>query len=207
MFITGIKKEKKHLVRIMLSDGAEVFLDSDIPSEESLSEGKDISEEELKALLEESDYRRAKSRALWYLDRTDHTEKGLYEKLVRAGFGKKASARVIAKLCELGLLDDRRYAERMAERCAEANVSKRQTVSKLLLKGIPLELAKEVTDGLDTDGVEQITALIERKYQNKLYEEGGRQKVFAALARKGFSFEDIKTALKKYDQELEFSEE
>ena len=45
----------------------------------------------------------------------DYTEKALYEKLIRAGFGKAASAAVIARLLELGIIDDRRYAERMAE--------------------------------------------------------------------------------------------
>lgn len=207
MFIEKLEKDKKHLTRLTLSNGDEFLIDKDVCAEKGLSQGMAIDGELIKELDEESDYKRAKSRALWYLDRQDYTEKALYEKLVRAGFKKSSSARVLAKLCELGLLDDRRYAERFAERCAQNNISKREAVHKMLLKGISLDLAKEVTEEAGGDPKEQIKAIIEKKYLNKLKEENGYQKVFAALARKGFPFDEIKTAIKEYNKELEFSEE
>ena len=142
MIITAIKPDKKHLTRLIFDDGGEQLLDNDVLAEGSVAVGQDISTEELKELKFNSDYKRAKSRALWYLDRMDYTEKALYEKLLKAGFSKKASAAVLAKLCEFGLIDDRRYAERMAERCKENNISKREAMHKMLLKGVPYDLAK-----------------------------------------------------------------
>ena len=207
MLVTEIKKEKQHLTRLLFADGESLLLDNDICAERDIRIGANIPEGVLKELKHDSDYKRAKTRALWYLDRMDYTEKALFEKLVKAGFGKRASAEVLAKLCEFGLVDDRRYAERFAEKCALSNISKREAVHKMLLKGVPLQLAKEVTEELDTDETEQIVALIEKKYVRKLSEDKGYQKVFAALARKGFSFDSIKSALKKYNEGLEFSEE
>lgn len=207
MFISKLSRDKKHLTKLTLSNGQELLIDNDVCSEHCLSAGMDITDDLIERLTDESDYKRAKSRALWLLDRQDYTEKALYEKLVRAGFKKSSSARVLQKLCELGLVDDRRYAERFAERCAESNISKREAVHKMLGKGIALDLAKEVTEEAGGDPEEQIQALIEKKYLNKLREENGYQKVFAALARKGFPFEDIKTVIKSYNTELEFSEE
>lgn len=207
MQIREIKKDKQHLTKLIFEDESVLLLDNDICAEEGIAVGADIDGESLKEYKAESDYRRAKSRAMWYLDRMDYTEKALYEKLIKAGFGAKASAKVLAKLCELGLVDDRRYAERFAERCRDSNVSKREAVHKMLFKGVPLELARQVTEELETDEVGQVLALIEKKYERKLSEEGGYQKVFAALARKGFAFESIKSALKKYNEELEFSED
>ncbi len=207
MQITDIKKDKKHLTRIVFSDGNEQLLDKDVCDGEGLFVGYEVDCERLEELKYESDYKRAKSRAMWYLDRMDYTERALYEKLVKAGFGKKASAAVLAYLCKLGLVDDRRYAERFAERCIEGNISKREAYQKMLLKGVSPSLAKEILSELECNEEAQIAALIEKKYAQKLADERGHEKVFAALARKGFSFSAIKSALKKYSEELEFCEE
>ncbi len=207
MQITAINKDKKHLTKITLSNGKECFLDNDVVSENGLFKTAEIDEEFLKELKFSSDFKRAKSRALWYLDRMDYTEKALYEKLLRAGFSKKASAAVIAKLCELSLIDDRRYAERMADRLIASNISKREALNKMYLKGIPLDLAKEILSQTESDEGEQIKALLEGKFAYKLTLENGVEKVFSALARKGFSFSEIKKALKEYKEELEFCEE
>ena len=207
MFITDIKKDKKHLSRIFLSNGEEILIDVDLCVEKGLSSGYEIDEEFLKKLREESEFKRAKSRALWYLDRMDYTENALYQKLIKAGFDKKACAEVIAWCVEFGLVDDRRYAERYALRCYESNISKREAMQKMYMKGISSQLAKEVWEEMDTDEQSQLNALIEKKYAYKLTLENGTEKVFAALIRKGFSFGAVKEAMKKYSEEIEFSED
>ena len=207
MLITAIKAEKKHLCAIHLEDGREILLDRDTCLENGLKPEREIGEEELQELQYDSDYRRAKERALWYLDRADRTEKGLYRKLLDAGYPKEASAAVIARLTELGLVDDRRFAENFAARCEAAQVSSRETVRKLLEKGISYEMAKDVAQNRETDEEEQIAVLLQKKYLRRLQEENGVKKLYAALVRKGFSFSAIKNALKKYSEELENSEE
>jgi len=207
MIITAITKEKKHLTRIVLSDGAEILIDNDVCVENCLYTEMEVEPEFIKELKFNSDYKRAKSRALWYLDRMDYTEKSLSEKLNKAGFSKRAVAAVMANLIEFSMVDDRRYAERYAERLMEQNTSKREALNKMYLKGVPYDLAKEVLDDTDSDEESQIKALLERKYASKLLGENGTQKVFAALIRKGFSFSAVRSALKKYSDELEFCEE
>lgn len=203
MQIVNLKKDKLHLTKLSLSDGRQVLVDNDLIFERSLKAGLEIDDKYLEELLFSSDYVRAKSRAVWYLDRSAHTEKGLYDKLVRAGFAKEASAKVIARFIEVGLLDDRRYAETLAERLIETNVSKREALQKMLSKGLPYDLAKAVLEETEADENTQIRNLIEKKYRNKLLAENGAKKVFDALARKGFSFGAIREALKSYIEELE----
>ena len=111
MFIADKKRDKLHLTKITLSDGSEVLIDNEVVNEKCLKVGLEISAEYLEELIFESNYHRAKSRAIWYLDRADHTEKALFGKLLRGGFPKRESAKVIARLKEVGLLDDRRYAD------------------------------------------------------------------------------------------------
>lgn len=183
------------------------MLDNDTCTDFCLKQDAEITEERLQELIYDSEYRRAKSRALWYLDRADRTEKGLYRKLCEAGFDKKVSAAVVARFVEVGLLDDRRFAENFAERCKDANISPRETVRKLYEKGIPYDMAKETVSETETDEETQIRALIEKKYARKLELENGAEKVYAALIRKGFSFSAVRNVLKKYSEELEYSEE
>lgn len=203
MQIVNLQKDKLHLTKLSLSDGRQVLVDNDLVFERSLKAGLEIDDKYLEELLFSSDYVRAKSRAVWYLDRSAHTEKGLYDKLVRAGFAKEACAKVIARFIEVGLLDDRRYAEILAERLIETNVSKREALQKMLSKGLPYDLAKSVLEETEADENTQIRNLIEKKYRNKLLAENGAKKVFDALARKGFSFGAIREALKSYIEELE----
>ncbi len=203
MQIVNLQKDKLHLTKLSLSDGRQVLVDNDLVFERSLKAGLEIDDKYLEELLFSSDYVRAKSRAVWYLDRSAHTEKGLYDKLVRAGFAKEACAKVIARFIEVGLLDDRRYAETLAERLIETNVSKREALQKMLSKGLPYDLAKAVLEETEADENTQIRNLIEKKYRNKLLAENGAKKVFDALARKGFSFGAIREALKSYIEELE----
>jgi len=207
MEICEIKKEKKHLCRLVFSDGREQLIDIDVCGNYCLKKGRNITDDELTEIIETSDYERAKSRAIWYLDRQSHTEKGLYDKLIKAGFGKKASARVIARFSELGLIDDRKYAEYYAEKCLDNNISKRETYQKLLLRGVPKDLAKEILSENETDENEQIAELLNKKYRTKLENPENVKKVYAALIRKGFSFSAVKDALKKYSEELEYQSE
>ena len=207
MKVTGIKPDKKHLTKLLLDEDFEILIDNDALLESGITVGYDLTDEDLKKLKYDSDYRRAKSRALWYLDRMDYTEKALYEKLIKAGFGKRVSAAVIARLCELGVVDDRRYAERMAERLMESNVSKREAMHKMLLKGLSYDLIREMLDSGEIDEEEKIENLLEGKYARKLTEEKGAEKVYAALVRKGFSYSAVRTAMKNFTQELEFCED
>ena len=207
MLVTEVQKQKKHLTKLLFDNGEEAFLDNDICINYSLKPETQISEEELKKLIYESEYVRAKSRALWYLARADRTEKGMYEKLVGAGFDRKASAAVVGRFVEVGLIDDRRFAENFAEKCRDANISNREGIRKMLLKGVPYDIAKEVFSETEVDEEEQVRAVIEKKYARKLEQENGVQRVYAALVRKGFSFSAVRNALKKYSEELEYSEE
>lgn len=205
MKITEIKPSKLHLNSLTLSNGEEILIDKDVCAEHSLIADMEIESEELKELKFQSDYARAKSRALWYLDRMDYSEKALYDKLVLKGFDKKASSAVIAKFVDLGLLDDRRYAERLCEKLLNSGNSKRAAVQKMRQKGLAYDLCKEILEETEADEGDTLSRLIERKYSGKLGDRENYHKVYAALVRRGFSYSDVRNALKKYIED--FSED
>ncbi len=202
MEVVEVKREKPHLVRAKFDNGPDLLIDLDLANDISLKVGKILTVEETEELKEQSDYIRAKSRALWYLDRADRTEKGLYDKLVTAKFNKNSCAKVIARLKDLGLLDDVRYANRLCEKLSQGGTSKREIYAKLIAKGIKRDLAKETVGRLEGDEIGQIKHLIDKKYAGKMTDKEGIAKVYAALVRKGFSYGDVSRALKQYSEDI-----
>jgi len=207
MNIVEIKKDKKHTVKVSFSDGKTFNFDIDYWNELCLRESDEIDEATLNFHLKESDYIRAKSRGMWFLDRADYSEKTLYEKIVAGGISSTAAARAVARLKELGLIDDTRLTKRLAEHMSEANISKREAYAKLYQKGIPTDIIKSVLEDTEFDEVSQIEATIQKKYRTKLSDKDNIQKVYAALIRKGFSYSAVRDAIKKYTQEIEIQEE
>lgn len=207
MEITAIKKRRNHLFLIEFLNGEALELHQKTVIDEGLFVGQDLKPQEISTLNEASEYTRTLSRAVWYLERGDLSEKALRQKLSRAKFSEKAIERVVLRLSELSLINDAALAERLAERLIENNISERAAVQKMVAKGLDYSLAREAVKGIDTDIAAQIRAVIEKKYKNKLSNPENTPKVFAALQRLGFPYSEIRAVLKAYSEELEFSED
>ncbi|MBQ6885597.1 MAG: regulatory protein RecX [Clostridia bacterium] len=207
MKIVEIKRDKKHTVKVSFDDGRAYNFDIDYWNNICIRENDEIDDVTLNHHLKESDYIRAKARGIWFLDRSDYSEKTLYQKIVAGGISGTAAARAVARLKELGLVDDEKLARRLAEQMSDANISKRESYAKLYNKGIPSAIIKSVLEDTNFDELSQVLAVIEKKYRNKMSEKQDIQKVYAALIRKGFSYASVRDAIKKYTQEIEFYEE
>lgn len=201
MKITSVKKDKNHTVKVDFDGAESVRIDTDFWQSLCLHCGDTVSPEMLEEYLKESEYIRAKSRALWFLDRADCSEKALFDKIVRGGISKTAAARAISRLKQLGMIDDYRYAEHLTERMIESNISKREAYAKLISKGIPKQTVSDILAEAVFDELQQIETLIDKKYRIKLESPDGVQKVYAALVRKGFSYSAVRTAIKNYTQQ------
>lgn len=205
MRVEEIKKARMGQLSLIL-DGKEFLLNAETVIAAGIAKGAELDEKSFRELCYRSDCDRAKSRAMWHISRADHSEKALRDKLRRA-FPAKAADYAVARLKELGLIDDRAYAKRLATNLSEANVSDREIARKLFAKGVPKAVADEAIEELSPNPVEQIARLLKTKYRNRLQGEDGVRKTYAALLRKGFSYGDVKEALKGYSENLENSEE
>ena len=207
MKIVEIKRDKKHTVKVSFDNGKQFNFDIDYWNSICMHQEDIIDEHTLKNHLIESDYIRAKNRGMWFLDRADYSEKTLYDKIVAGGISSGAAARAIARIKELGLIDDNKLAKRLAEQMSDANISKREAYAKLYQKGIPTDIIKSVLEEIVFDEVLQIEAVIQKKYRNKMSNKDEIKKVYDALIRKGFSYSAVRDAIKKHIQEIEIYEE
>ena len=205
MTVTEIKPRRKGIVAV-IADGEEYLLNSETVAAAGIKEKSVLTEAEMKKLCLLSECDRAKSRALWYLSRADHSRRALHTKLCR-NFSCEAAEYATSRMEELGLVDDMRYARRLAENLCAANISQKEIERKLFVKGVPRDIIREVVADLSPDTAGQIAELLRTKYKNRLSSEDGVKKVYAALIRKGFSWSDVKAALKNYSENLENCEE
>ncbi len=178
-------------------------LDSELCEMRRLKSGMNLSDEQLEELVRESHIKRAKSRAMWYLSRSDCSRKTLCDKLKKA-FPDYACETACDRMQELGFLNDEAYARRKFERIlSEKKVS--VGVAKQLLRqdGIDPETVDIIAEEIDIDPVEPIVELITKKYKSKLGDFEANKKVIAALMRKGHKYSDIKEALSRFNIESE----
>lgn len=141
--------------------------------------------------------------ALSSLDASARTARQLSDSLRRRGYIPPVIESVVGKLSESGLIDDKRYAQRMAETHGSKSVGIYAFQRKLRLRGIRDEDAAEALETF-TDEQQQNAALdagqkLLRKYQ-ALPRREARAKLSQALARRGFGWDTIRQAI---DQLLE----
>ncbi len=201
MKITEARRRRRSLYLLVLDEQEGPLVDVRTFDESVYGVGCDIAEEQLSALLETSEYNRARDRALYLLSLRDYACKELEKKLLTEA-RQEIAARVVARLAEVGLLDDERYAQRLAQSLSSAKrYPKRRVAQELQRRGVDRETATLATQELTCEDYEQALALIEKKYYNRTTDRESRQKVMAALARRGFSYEAIRYAMAAYTQE------
>lgn len=172
--------------------------------------GDEIDEEKLAALEEAVGSRRAFNSALNSLDYRDHSTREIRQKLLRK-FDVEYVDDAVEKLTELDLINDERYARLYAnELFTHKKFGRARIISELRAKGIPSDIANEAVEELfeeeEPDNVERIVDIIRKKYYNKMNDEVGRKRVFAAMTRMGYSFSDIREAMAEFSDD-EFYEE
>ena len=207
MVITDIKTTKKGRYALFCGDGFLFSIDEDTFLSFGIKKGKELSDDDLAELRKQSDYRKALDKAFSFLGIRDHSEYELYSKLLRT-FDPDTSRQAVDRIRELGYLDDTSFAERYAGELLRKGKSLGEIRLKLNEKRISHEISESVLGALESDETPLIIDLINSKYLRKLSAENGRQKVYAALLRRGFRSRDITAALKGFgDSGDEFGEE
>lgn len=151
----------------------------------------------------------AKRRAMHLLAARDYGRKELYDKLMN-NYSEETSLAVTEMMMEYGYIDDERYAKKLAKTYIEIRkYGKKRAALMMREKGLDRDIIDEALADYDSDTItSEIVELLRKKYMDRLFLVGleGKkemQKVIAALARRGYSYSDIKTALYILEEEIE----
>lgn len=200
MKITKIEPSKrKGFSRIYLDGQFFMSLADEILARRALKVGNELSEGDVPELSRASLVRRARERLLYALDRRFHSEKELREKL-RRDYPPDIIDAAIAELDSLGLIDDAAFARAFCEH--RANSMKKGPYAirqELILKGVSREVIDAALGEVFCDEDEEYNAAKKaaEKYQSDVDTPKGKQRAFAALTRKGFSYSVIKRVMRE----------
>ena len=200
---------RSRLRAIELDDGQTILLSGKAIDEAGLEAGDEVEEAALGELVEREEGSRALALSLRSLAQRPRSEAEIRQKLSQMQFSKSATDGAVARLSELGLIDDRRFAEQwVEERLRLRPRGRRMLRQELLAKGIASEL---VEDALSRDlAEEQNAAAIAEKAMRRmrsLDSRVARRRLAAALARRGYSYEVAGHAIRQVMAEEDDSED
>ncbi len=210
MIVTDVSPFKGSMMCVELSGGGlaqemKIYIHSEIIRKYNVAKGMELSEEEADRLIYENDLRRARERALYLMESRDHSYRELFDKLEK-NYSEDICFEVCNRLAEIGVINDRRYAEKLCRQLFEVKKLGRYRVrQEMRLKGLGSEIIEEAMENFseEDEPFERLEKLVEQKYERYLTDRKGVEKVKNALARKGYSFGEIKEVLDLYDLDFD----
>lgn len=196
MKITAIKQQVKRADRYSIYvDGKYSFsLGENELLRLGLHSGQEITEQELAAYRDESDYGKLFDKTLNLLSFRLRSEWELRDYLKRKKAEPEIIEKILNKLSINGYVDDEQFARRWVEnRRLLKTTSRRRIAQELKQKRISNDIIDKVLaeDKEETDEREVLRELVDKKKHR--YPD--QTKLMQYLARQGYSYEDIKAVL------------
>ncbi|MBQ2939684.1 MAG: regulatory protein RecX [Clostridia bacterium] len=194
--ITALRKQRGRLYCVTLADGEEVTLDSKTLDDNGVGVGTVLTETAWEQLCDLCEQNRAREKALWLLSRRDYSVREMTGKL-RETADREVAAAVSARLEEVGLINDERYAERLVrEYCLVRQYPMRRAEQKMREKGLSREWIEAAFETCEIDDVQLALAHLEKLCYTDTDNEETRRKLRDKLVRYGFSYETVRTAIR-----------
>ena len=194
MKITAVEPRRKQMCALFIDGEYVMNLDAQTLIENRFDVGREIDDDELKDIIDKSNERRAKEKALWLISYRSHSKKELFDKLKRS-FDEASAQKAVDRMEELGLINDEEFAKLYARKLVNGKkMSVKAAEFELYRKGIDKITAEQVLGELEYDPQTQIIEFITKKYKN-IDDEKIKRRAVAALQRKGYSWEEIRQAI------------
>lgn len=203
MTVTGLEPCAKTKIKVYLDGKFAFVLYKGEVSRYGIHKSEDISEETVQKIRMEVVLKRAKLRAMHLLEDMDRTEKGLREKLRQGSYPQDIIDMAIDYVKSFGYLNDARYTENFI-RSRQNSKSRKEIQAALLQKGVSSELIEQAMDLCYEDGGEEAairSILRKKKFDPRVLEDRGKQRIYAYLARKGFRYDTVRQVIQNYEDD------
>lgn len=219
MKITALSAQIRNPDRVNVSiDGKYRFsLDISQITDLGVKVGREVDETEVALLETEGQFGKLYSRALEYSLSRPHSVRELRDYLYRKtratkykdrtgqvrekqGYSPALTSRVLEKLQHKGYVDDEKFARWWVEnRNQTKGTSLRKLSAELRAKGVEGELIELVMGESGRDNASELAKIIAKR-RHKYADD---QKLMQYLARQGFGYDDIRSALEVSDEPLD----
>ena len=201
--LTKISPTKQGRLALFFDGEFAFSVDLETLAQFGLQKEMELTEEELADLCEQTQYKKARDRAFKLLGYKSYTRHLLKQRLLQEDFPRDVVEDVLDRLEELGLIDDVDYARRCASdllRLKKYSLSR--VKQELRHRGVSDENMDEALCDVENDPQEQLRQVIEKKYRSGLSEEKGRRRAVSGLQRLGYSYSQIRQALREFEIEI-----
>lgn len=205
MTVTSIDESVKGRYTVKFDDGREVQSGLSAVTDARLYTGRELSAEEFSAFKALSEKALFFEKAVELVSQRQLSAFELKKKLREKGAEDETVEGCASRLTELGLLNDENYAVSLARHCASRGYGAQKLKSELARRGIDRELWDEALSCVE-DSDDVIDSLIRRKLRNP-GDKNELRKLSAVLYRRGYSVEQIRSALQRIDAEADIIEE
>lgn len=198
--ITEIRKERGRY-RVSVSSSDEFLVPVSLMRERPLTVGQPFDIEEYDNWLMLRQYRHALDRAVAYLAARARSRHEVEAKLLQAGYRPCTVEMVLYKLERERILDDADFARQWVEARSARKLGRSRIAQELRRKGVSADEAEEALEVIDEDDqLAGAVALAEKAVARIRPGEDSRKagnRILAMLARRGYSWELSKRALRQ----------
>ena len=201
MLITAIKQTSPDRLTVLLEDGSEIKTSLGVVTDLRLFSGKELEEEALAELCQSSARSLARDKALEIISRRMMSRKELRDKLLQKGEDEATAEYCAAWLEERGFLNDENYAAAVARHYAAKGYGPGRVRAELQRRGIHRELWDEALENMPEPD-DKLDKFISSRLRDRSDRDQVR-KISAALFRRGYSWDEIRSALARFNAETE----
>ena len=207
MIISAIEKRRGRRVDVYVDGRLAVTLAADFAAARGLRPGARITPDELSALAEEGARRGALEAGLRLLSYRQRSEEELRRRLADKRYSRSAIDSALARLRELGYLDDEAFSLYWSEtRQAQRPRSRRLLVSELRSRGIDKETAEQATADVSDDEAAYLAASGRLSALRGQEHQAFRERLGRFLTSRGFSYDVARRVVERCWAEREADE-
>lgn len=194
--VSSVKRIQGRTV-LTLSNGEVLSMPRAMLKERPYRSGMPFDKAAFESLINERSYPFAMDKAVALLSLRSRTEKEIAESLRKNAYPEKTIARVMARLLEVGYINDAAFAENWAASRTNKGMGSRRIRMELKHKGVHQDEIDSALSSIDEeDMLAGAIKTAEKAARGKdLKSPADRQKLIAALARRGYDYAAAKQAL------------
>ena len=193
-----LKNKKNSNIFVVETDMGEYIFHSETIVKFGLATGE-VDGEKFNLAKDESDELIALNCVMKYTASNIKTEKQIKDYLYKKEFHKPIVEKVVAKLKEYKVIDDKAYAEMYVK--SNPNFSKRKAQQKLSSFGVKRELTDEITELVDDE--ETCLKSAQKFIRGKVMDKKTQDKLIRRLMYLGYNWETIRKVLNNLNIEFE----
>lgn len=197
MTITNIRQTSPERLTVCLEDNSEIKSTLGVITDMRLFQGKELCKEEVESLKKASINSLALEKAINLLSYRSMSANELKNKLLLKCIDEDTANYCINKLTEMSLLNDRVYAESLVRHYVNQGYGAEKIKYEFYKRGINRDLWEDILCSLPESENNIEKYLAKHKFNPENQKDVNR--ITNALKRRGFSWDEIKKALTKYN--------